>query len=907
MLVALSIFLLFLVNSADSRPPGDSLNSLAGASKTSTFAIVEVDAYIDANRIFSYVTNVGSFARDNVGVLNLSGGGGMVFPYAGLANIENGQANKTAVFAAGIWLGGIDRATGDTLVTIAEYSEEYVPGPMKDGTFQPDNPAFRVYKLHRDSLEGNPNSDYTNWPIDQGAPVDGSGKPEIHGSQTVWTVYNDVDPSKHTNDAGQTAPIGVEVHQSFWGFDKPVGNDTVPKNTKINATHIAGNTTGKVIVEVVDINSVTGHEYEVFFTMDNSYSVRWNLLDRTTNDTLLKAQKLEYALAEEIPVVDGLRVVLASVGQGATRWDIPSGVRRFTWGNADGFQFEGFNGAIGWAGPADTRGFGQHDPVPHDSLVNVLLKLATVDTSGSFSPSDQNVSYGYRYGRSFTAPPARPEFEPFIIDTSSGFYGFQDFEKSVPLSAWNMEVDPPQRLAVGFLENNAVDALLDGKYFPGNQYDYDNVSVSGPREWLWVYLDEYSETPNPAYMGDAIIDPMPIMYWLTVNRRFNDPFSPNSSGEDQFLIIGGKGQFTADDIYTFTAPNSNDFFLIGDEASALYLRYTLINKGSRRLDSFFVGLWFDPDLGGFADDLVGCDPEDDVFFCYNATNSDAVYGSKPPAFAVKLVEGPVIEAPGNTAFVKGVATSGFTNIGMTSFTMYINGTDPNSYVETYGYMNGLTKTGDPLIDPTTGEVTKFFGSGDPVTGTGFLDHDPSDRRMMGSAGPFTFNPGDTQYVTWKLALGHGIDRLTAITKAREILNREIDNDGDGIAYYVDNCPEVFNPDQVDTDNDGIGDACLQTDVTEYTGSSLPRVFALYQNYPNPFNPTTKIKLDLPVRSEWKITVYNVLGQAVETFSGNSPAGTIVVDWDATEFASGVYFARAQAGNFSASQKMMLLK
>jgi len=510
LLVALSISLLFLVNSADSRPPADSLNSFAGASKISIFTNVELDAYIDANRIFSYVTNVGGFTRDYVGTLNIPGGG-MVFPYNGLENIENGHANKSAVFAAGIWLGGIDSATGDTLMATAEYGEEFVPGPMKDGSHQTDRPEFKVYKLHRDSLVGNPNSDYTNWPVDQGAPVDNLGKPEIHGAQTVWTVYNDADPSKHTNIVGKTAPMGVEVHQSFWGFDKPAGNVAVPNNSRFDATRITGNVAGSIIIEVVDINSVTGHEYEVFFTIDDLDSVRWNLLDRTTNDTLLKAQELSYSSEEDIPVVDGLRVITVSDGRGATRWDIPSGVRRFTWANAD-FGFEGFNGAIGWAGPGDYRGFGQNDPVPHESLVNVLLKLATVDISGSFTPSDPNVSFGYRYGRGFTSPPARPEFGPFIVDTTNGFYGFQDFEKSVPLSAWNMDVDPPQRLAVGFLENNAINALVDGKYFPGDHSVYDNVSGSGPREWLWIYLDEYSETPNPSYMGDALNDPMPIMY-----------------------------------------------------------------------------------------------------------------------------------------------------------------------------------------------------------------------------------------------------------------------------------------------------------------------------------------------------------------------------------------------------------
>ncbi|MCH9032624.1 MAG: T9SS type A sorting domain-containing protein, partial [candidate division Zixibacteria bacterium] len=429
--------------------------------------------------------------------------------------------------------------------------------------------------------------------------------------------------------------------------------------------------------------------------------------------------------------------------------------------------------------------------------------------------------------------------------------------------------------------------ILDTDYDPTGMYYGDGTGGT---------IDFFS-----AQSGSAVWDAMWTM-WLDERGSSRGPLAEESS-----LILVPGFESTPADTFSFTAPASEQILTTSNEANALYLRHILINKGSKKLDSVFIGLWFDPDLGGFSDDLVGCDPEDNVFFCYNATNSDAVYSTRPPAFAVKLVEGPVIEDAGNTAFVNGVATSGFANLGMTAFSNFFNGLDPDSYKETYGYMNGLWKDGSPLIDPTTGEPTKYFGNGDPVTGAGFLDKCPADRRMVAFSGPFTFHPGDTQYVTWKLALGYGTDRLTALTKAREILNRELDSDGDGIAYYVDNCPDVYNPDQVDTDNDGIGDACLQTDVNEYTGSTLPRVFALYQNYPNPFNPTTKIKLDLPLRSEWKITVYNILGQAVETFNGNSPAGTIVIDWDASEFASGVYFARAQAGSFSASQKMMLLK
>ncbi len=89
--------------------------------------------------------------------------------------------------------------------------------------------------------------------------------------------------------------------------------------------------------------------------------------------------------------------------------------------------------------------------------------------------------------------------------------------------------------------------------------------------------------------------------------------------------------------------------------------------------------------------------------------------------------------------------------------------------------------------------------------------------------------------------------------------------------------------------------------------SLPEHFELFQNYPNPFNPTTTIKFALPVATEWELVIFNVLGQQVDNFSGKDDAGYLELEWDARKYASGVYFYRLRAGDYSASRKMVLLK
>jgi len=91
-------------------------------------------------------------------------------------------------------------------------------------------------------------------------------------------------------------------------------------------------------------------------------------------------------------------------------------------------------------------------------------------------------------------------------------------------------------------------------------------------------------------------------------------------------------------------------------------------------------------------------------------------------------------------------------------------------------------------------------------------------------------------------------------------------------------------------------------------ANLPTEFALRQNYPNPFNPTTQIKYDLPVDCQVRLDVYNVVGQRVATLvDGHQKAGYKLVSWNARDMASGVYFYKLVAGDYSSIKKMVVLK
>ncbi len=91
----------------------------------------------------------------------------------------------------------------------------------------------------------------------------------------------------------------------------------------------------------------------------------------------------------------------------------------------------------------------------------------------------------------------------------------------------------------------------------------------------------------------------------------------------------------------------------------------------------------------------------------------------------------------------------------------------------------------------------------------------------------------------------------------------------------------------------------QSAVTEY---------GLAQNYPNPFNPTTQISYQLPGNSMVRLEVFDLLGRKVQTLvNEQKQAGRYTVSFDASHLASGVYIYRLQAGDFTQSKQLFLIK
>jgi hypothetical protein len=90
--------------------------------------------------------------------------------------------------------------------------------------------------------------------------------------------------------------------------------------------------------------------------------------------------------------------------------------------------------------------------------------------------------------------------------------------------------------------------------------------------------------------------------------------------------------------------------------------------------------------------------------------------------------------------------------------------------------------------------------------------------------------------------------------------------------------------------------------------NIPKSFKLYQNYPNPFNPVTTIKFGLPKSEFVELKIFDILGREVAVLVREPrEAGIYSVKFDASNFASGVYFCKIAAGNFTETKKLLLIK
>lgn len=524
---------------------------LPGRETPAASTILDNSSYICSDRVLTLVTNYGVYGQDIGNVFGY--GHGCFYPFTNIPAIESGVNTTSPLYSAGLWIAG--KVNGEIRSTIAAYASEFTPGPVVEDSYSDSaltSLLYRTYRLHSDSAESNPNLDYLAWPREMGAPVNLSGNPVVKGTSALWSVYNDLDGSRHMLTNGSTDPLGIEIQQYVW----------------------------------------------------------------VTND----------------------------------------------------------------------------------------------------SPHEQSV----------------------------------------------------------------------------------------------------------------------------------------------------------------------------------FIRYLLYNQGRETIDSCFVGLFADPDIGGSGDDLFGSNPAAQFAYVYNATDRDMDYGAVSPAVGLQLLKGPLIPYPGVTGFFRQTTIPDMMNLGayaITALGSHNNLPYPETATETYNLLRGLTTTGSARVNPMTDDTTRFDYEGNPFLEDSWLDLAPGDKLMLVSSGPFTFAPGDSQIVYLRLVIGQSSDHLSSIqnlgVRLRGLPNLTID-------------PEVAPEDPEDPDDPG-------------GGPDLPATPTLNPNYPNPFNAETHFSYALPFPAHVTVDIINTAGQVVKVLlDDQQAAGTASLTWRADnkrgeEVASGIYLYRLRTGEQTLTRKMVLAR
>lgn len=253
------------------------------------------------------------------------------------------------------------------------------------------------------------------------------------------------------------------------------------------------------------------------------------------------------------------------------------------------------------------------------------------------------------------------------------------------------------------------------------------------------------------------------------------------------------------------------------------------------------------------------------------------------------------------------------------------------------------ETGGILIDDAPGRISQFYATGDVMTGViGRLSVFQGVTQFVPQADPGA-PVGTDDVVPVDLTLA-GIDldmhesMLVRVSEANfggvagvfsagtnyDILDPSLE-DGESRVFRT-----IFGENEVNYIGLPIpsGNITLTALVSQFNGTiqltarnsedlgmdvstrddEIPSGFELSQNYPNPFNPTTNIRYTLPQAADVTLAVYDVLGRRVAMLvNQQQTAGQHTVSFDASRLASGTYIYRIQAGNFTSTKKMMLIK
>ena len=327
---------------------------------------------------------------------------------------------------------------------------------------------------------------------------------------------------------------------------------------------------------------------------------------------------------------------------------------------------------------------------------------------------------------------------------------------------------------------------------------------------------------------------------------------------------------------------------------ATFYRYEFLNHDPVDLDSAYVGLFADVDLGDAVDDFVGSDTLHGMGYVYNSDDVDGwpachyCYGARPPALGFLALDGPVGLQNGRDDDGDGATDEPGERGGMTAFRALFDGFGPTSNPYTasamYWALQGrwadgswVTRGGDGYLPPGTDRTT-FGYSGDPVpprfwsercpgssTQCGIANY-PSDRGFVASFGPARLAAHGSDRVLFALVYARGESHLNSVDELR--LAATTVRNAYGAGYF---------------------DARR---VPGHVPPALPAAIELRRPVPNPFSESAVVGLTLPAPAALRAAVYDVLGREVAVLAnGPHDAGANDLALAGAGLAPGVYVVR----------------
>jgi hypothetical protein len=113
---------------------------------------------------------------------------------------------------------------------------------------------------------------------------------------------------------------------------------------------------------------------------------------------------------------------------------------------------------------------------------------------------------------------------------------------------------------------------------------------------------------------------------------------------------------------------------------------------------------------------------------------------------------------------------------------------------------------------------------------------------------------------------------------------------------------------IGTNEDAVFGSLQPTTFVGQSTNSILHQYFLYQNYPNPFNPKTTIKFQIPISSKVEIKIFDCLGKEIkELVNEYMNQGAYMIDFDASNISSGIYFYQLRTNDFITTKKMLLLR